>query len=480
LDAQRAQQILADDYDLETFQDGSAALERLASDEPPDLMVLDWVMPGISGVDVCRFLRSGNERQAQIGILLLTSHRDTEQIVEGLSAGANDYLAKPYADTELKARVRSQIRARELLERAIRAEEQVRRFLESAPDPMFGLDGEGRVAFVNPEGCRLLKASHAEVLGFALQDLIPNFPALPHGEHPPDSFLSLPDVEVGGRLFSPTMRLSPSQQLNMTTISLRDVTARRQAEARRLDFYSIIAHDLRSPLHAVSLRTQLILGGKHGTLSPELSADILKINAHIQAQVSMINDFLEMARVEATSTADEFERVDLAALLDQVMESFRPLLEGGALSWQRVGPGAVDDASVAGDARRLKQVLSNLLGNAIKFTPPQGVITTRIRRDGEWVEVVVEDTGCGVPREAMPTLFERFTRGRGAQGNVQGSGLGLMIVREIVEAHGGSVGVDEQRSHGSRFWIRLPSTPSVVGRAPANGGLRSRATAPNV
>jgi two-component system phosphate regulon sensor histidine kinase PhoR len=113
-----------------------------------------------------------------------------------------------------------------------------------------------------------------------------------------------------------------------------------------------------------------------------------------------------------------------------------------------------------GDSKRLSQVFANLLGNAIKFTPPHGIITTGISCGAGWLEVVVEDTGHGVPPEALPTLFDRYTRASGAGPEVPGSGLGLMIVREIVEAHGGSVGVDSILGVGSRFWVKLPSAPA--------------------
>jgi signal transduction histidine kinase len=241
-------------------------------------------------------------------------------------------------------------------------------------------------------------------------------------------------------------------------ISLRDVTERRQKEARRLDFYSIIAHDLRSPLNAMSLRTDLILNGRHGTPAPGLAADLLKVKGSIHSLVGMINDFLDIARFESTPVKVEPEVVDVAGLLDMTMESLRPLLESGSLRWERRVAASAVNCEVTGDPRRLSQVFNNLIGNAIKFTPPQGAITTSVSCEPGWVEIGVEDTGPGVPPQALPTLFERYTRATG-QETVTGSGLGLMIVRDVVQAHGGSVGVNSTVGVGSRFWVRLPSTP---------------------
>lgn len=467
LDAERARRVLAPRYEVDVFRDGSAALECLASRAAPDVLVLDWVMPGVSGVEVCRFIRSGAYGDAAMGIILLTAHRAVEQIVEGLSAGANDFLSKPYEDEELQARVMSQVRARELLERATAAEDLNRRLLESAPDAMLAMDERGLLTFANQEACSVLGLSLPELIGTPVAVLLPQLAAL-WQEPSSASYGALADVEYGGRVYSPTVRV-PRTPSSSITISLRDVTERRQADARRLDFYSMIAHDLRSPLNAMSLRTDMILVGKHGALPPALTSDIHKIKGGIQSLVVMINDFLEIARFEGTPLKLDREPVDVSALVDATMEGLRPLLESGGLSWSRRLLVENADYRVMGDVRRLSQVFANLLGNAIKFTPRDGSITTSIRAVGCAVEVVVEDTGRGVPAQALPTLFDRYTRVASHGSEVTGSGLGLMIVREIVEAHGGSVGVESELGVGSRFWVQLPS---VAGAAPLAAGAR--------
>src|SRR5262249_26264005 len=140
-DAQRAAQALSADYAVRVFADGSSALEALGNSPLPDLFVLDWVMPGVTGIDVCRFLRSSNQRSVcNISVLLLTAKNKTEQIVEGLGAGANDFLAKPYSGEELRARVAALLRTKQLLERAEAAEQRVERLLAGSPDALISLD----------------------------------------------------------------------------------------------------------------------------------------------------------------------------------------------------------------------------------------------------------------------------------------------------------------------------------------------------
>src|SRR3954466_15661056 len=139
--------------------------------------------------------------------------------------------------------------------------------------------------------------------------------------------------------------------------------------------------------------------------------------------------------------------------LDEALEELRPLIDAAKLHVSTVKPDA--SARVVGDPRRLSQVVSNLLGNAIKFTPPSGSIKATVQGEPSFIATSVEDDGPGIAADELPGIFERFSRAAGSTGIV-GSGLGLMIARQIVEAHGGAIGVESAVGHGSRFWFRLP------------------------
>jgi signal transduction histidine kinase len=269
---------------------------------------------------------------------------------------------------------------------------------------------------------------------------------------------SLPDVEIGDRVFSPSIRALPESEGASTLIALRDVTERRETEARRLDFYSIVAHDLRSPLSAILLRADMILRGRHGVLPPKLLSDVRKMDASLKSLVGMINDFLDLARFESSGYKIVPEEVDLGELIRTTLEEFRPLLDASNLTWCCSEAGG--STRVRGDRRRLVQVVTNLVSNAIKFTPPSGTITTRLQVTSSYVEVAVQDTGHGIAPSALPMLFQRYSRATDPKHGIVGTGLGLMIVREIVEAHGGTVGVDSTPGQGSTFWFRLP--PAAV------------------
>ncbi len=466
LDAERARRVLGERYAVEVFRDGSAMLEHLARHPAPCVLALDWVMPGVSGIEVCKFLRSGGLARPGLAILLLTMQAQTQQIVEGLAAGAHDYLVKPYADPELLARVDALVRWQSLLERAQKAEASVAELLEHAPDPLIGVDGGHAVTYVNEEAQRALGKDAAGLLGRSVAEILPGLSSDHLGDAARTS-RPLPDITIAGQVFSPSIRSLPGDNRAALTIALRDVTARRHRESRRLDFYSIIAHDLRSPLSAMLMRTDILLRGRRGVLSSEVVSDLRKMDGHMRRLMALINDFLDFAKMEEAAHAMQRTRVDLGEVAAEIVDDFRPLAEnaGQALLIDVEGARPL----VLGDRQRLQQVLTNLVANAIKFTLPGGHIAVRARRVGPLCEIVVEDDGPGIAPETLPTLFQRYTRAPNAHDG--GTGLGLLIVREIIEAHGGSVGVDSTPGHGSRFWFRIAATEagSTLPRVAAAG-----------
>lgn len=428
-------------------------LEQLAVERPPppDVLVLDWVMPGISGIEVVRFMRAEG-KVPQVPVLLLTARGEPRQIVEGLSAGANDYLAKPYHDEELRARVASLVRTSQLLDRALKAEESVKTLLAHAPDALVVIDAQGKVTYANEEAARLF-GGEAGIVGQPVDAVLPDLAFRNIHIGGGAGLLPLPDVTVRGRVLSPSVRVLPSDTAASTTIALRDVTERRQAEARRVDFYSVMAHDLRSPLNAMLMRIEALLSGRRGPLPAEALADVRKLQASSRGMAKMITDFLDLARMEGTGYKVARDRVDLGKLVSRIVDDLQPLATASGLSLRWARPPS--EVPVVGDSDRLAQVMSNLVGNAIKFTPSGGSVAVEVDTFPDAVRTTVRDTGAGIAPDLLPHLFNRFTQGPSQQRSA-GWGLGLMIVREIVEAHGGRLDVRSEVGKGSAFSFRLP------------------------
>jgi len=447
-EAEMARRALCDGYEVELFHDSSAALEQLTTRPAPDVLILDWVMPGLSGIDVCEFVRKRPETH-ELPVLLLTTNQQTAQVVEGLEAGANDYLAKPYAPAELRARVAALLRSRDLLERAEHAEGLLRQVLSQLPDAVITVDAAGSIVFANTQFELLFRLAPGSLPGRKIQELVPSLEPQ-RLESPAARQSTLGDFEIGERIYSPRVSIPPNDDEGNTTFTLRDVTDVRLREARRVDFYSMVAHDLRSPLSALQMRAQMMLKGLRGEVSPEVKAELEKMIARVRDLVQIVNDFLDISQMESARFQIERGDVDLGHLLAAVHDEYRPVAASRGL--ELVFSGA-PDVFVSGDARRLTQVATN----ALKFTPAGGRVTVDARIEGPDVEISVADNGRGIPLEAQSRLFTKYERvGGAAVARIEGTGLGLAIVKEIVEAHGGTVGVHSQESGGSTFWFRLP------------------------
>ena len=214
-------------------------------------------------------------------------------------------------------------------------------------------------------------------------------------------------------------------------------------------FVSDAAHELHTPLTA--LRTNLELATGEGIDSDQL-AFIERAQEQVERLETLTGELLDLSRIEAGADKNQHIPLDLAALTHRVSELYASRAEQAGLSFELDVPeGAI---TIQGNEERVSRVLGNLLDNAIKFTPRGGMVSVRLRRQGKWAELWVQDTGIGIPSDDLPQLFSRFHRGHNALG-YPGSGLGLAIVAAIVEGHGGQV-TAENTAPGARFCLRLP------------------------
>ena len=277
-------------YAVETFIDGAAVLEQLSTHRAPDALVLDWQMPGISGIEVCQFLRS-NPATTNLPVLMLTTHQETRDLVEGLAAGADDFLTKPYNAAELSARLGAMIRTKRTHDRPEQAEKTVRALLRHLPEAIITFGREGVVTFANHETERMLGLRERELVGKHIAELLPEVPwELLLANRQTDLFV-LPDSARNGRVLAPVVRVFASPSLSDTALSFRDVTKQRQREESRLDSYSVIAHDLRGPLSTMMMRADLLLLGRRGPLSPGIAADVELMKQRMGDLVAMIGRF---------------------------------------------------------------------------------------------------------------------------------------------------------------------------------------------
>lgn len=364
------------------------------------------------------------------------------------------------------------------------------RIVSIASEAIVSVDESQRIVLFNQGAEQIFGYSEAEIIGESLNLLIPERFRAPHVEHirrfgesgvvarrmgerreifglrkngeefPAEASIS--HLEVGGRqLFTAVLRDITERKETEREISElleRERQARAAAEAAtraRDDVLRVVSHDLGNSLSAIVVTTSVLLR----TL-PEQDADTRKRITgirHLAEQMQRLRqDLLDVASIEAGALSIERGARESGALIGEAIEYFAPLAADKGLVLENRVPDGLPAVLI--DRERILQVLANLLGNAIKFTPTGGRVVLGAKAVPDGVRVSVADTGPGISAEDLPHVFDRFWKTR--YGNRQGAGLGLAIARGIVEAHGGTIGVESTPGAGSTFGFTLPAAPT--------------------
>jgi signal transduction histidine kinase len=227
-----------------------------------------------------------------------------------------------------------------------------------------------------------------------------------------------------------------------------------QLNKAKSDFVSAVSHELRTPLAAIKGYASLLGSGQFGALEKPQKERLAKIEKHVDALTQLINNLLDIARIESGRVTMERTPIAVEEFFATVQDLVRPQLEAKHI---RYVPDLDGITTLTGDPQHLQRVFLNLLSNAIKYTPKDGEIRVQLRQDGTFVLATVSDTGCGIAAEHVPKLFQEFFRvSDPVNQQVQGTGLGLALVKRIVEAHRGQISVVSEPGKGSTFSVRLP------------------------
>jgi signal transduction histidine kinase len=354
--------LLAGRYEVEAVTDGEEAL-RVARERQFDLILSDVMMPKLDGFGLLRALRS-DEQTRTTPVILLSARAGEESRVEGMGAGADDYLIKPFSARELLARVESHINLQRERNRSAEKLEQ-----------LMLLEQQARTS-----------------------------------------------AEVANRV--------------------------------KDEFLAMLSHELRTPLNAIVGWTHLLKSGTLGERERDRGIDVIDRNA--SAQRAIIDELLDVSRIITGKLKLEPKPLDPATVVEAAVDAIRP----AALAKEIEISASVEHnrGLVVGEAVRLQQVIWNLLSNAIKFTPKHGRVEVQLKVSGNFFEIVIADTGDGIEPEFLPYIFERFRQAdTSARRKHGGLGVGLSIVRSLVEMHGGEIqAASDGLGQGARFTIQLP------------------------
>lgn len=263
-------------------------------------------------------------------------------------------------------------------------------------------------------------------------------------------------VEVAAGVLEPDLDLPSPPEIGALAHAFNKMCAKlKEVDRMKSEFFSLMSHELRTPLTSIREGTNLFLEGKGGEVTETQRKLLTIVSEESNRLIGLVNSLLDLSKLEAGMVPFHFTEEKLLPLIDRTFHELMPLAESRNIKLEK----EVDDiAPVSMDSERIRQVLRNLIGNALKFTPLGGAVRVTARRTDEGVRIAVSDTGPGIPGEHLTGIFERFRQVSTADSRrLQGTGLGLAIVKHIVHAHGGKIWAESEVGQGSTFIFVLPS-----------------------
>ena len=499
--------LLASRYRVEAVADGRAALERIEAD-PPDLVLSDVMMPRLDGFGLLAAVR-GDEKTRGLPVILLSARAGEEARIEGLRAGADEYLVKPFSARELLARVGSQIelaRLRHETEQALRhRSEQHETLLNQAPLGVYLVDADFRIREVNPLARPMFANIPGGVIGRDFSEVIHILWEKEYADELVEIFrttlatgepyvmpervefradrrvfeyyewrldrLTLPDGRHG--LVCYFRDISP--QVHARLMLAYSESELREADRRKDEFLALLAHELRNPLAPIRTGLELI------RLSGDRPATVRRMRAMMERQVGhmvrLIDDLLDVSRITSGKIVLQRVPAPIDELVQGAVDAQRAAIDAAGLTLDVQLPDRPCMVDV--DPTRFVQVLSNVLHNAVKFTPARGQIRVAAQTqpadspEGE-LTIAVSDTGIGIPDHMLTRVFDLFVQGEHDAGQQHsGLGIGLALARRLIEMHDGSIdAVSDGIGRGSTFTIRVPLSRRPAESSPARNDAR--------
>ena len=489
--------ILRQTYDVEAVADGSIALRRIQT-VPPDLILTDVMMPELNGFALLAAVRA-TERTRSIPVILLSARAGEEARIEGLDAGADEYLVKPFSARELLARVASQLqlaRLRRENEQQLRyRSEQHQTLLNQAPLGVYLVDADFRIQEVNPVAVPFFGDIPGGVSGRDFGEIIHVLWEKSYADELVEIFRTtlatgIPFVEPERAQFRIDRGVTEYYEWRLDRITLPDgrfglvcyfrdistqVKARMklaeserrliEADRRKDEFLALLAHELRNPLAPVRTGLELI------RLAGDTPEAVKRVRSLMERQVTqmvrLIDDLLDVSRITSGKIVLQRRPTAISELVQSAVDGQRDAIQAANIELTVRVPNRPLVANV--DPTRFVQVLSNVLQNAAKFTPPGGRIVlsaeVEMLADGhEELRVCVTDTGVGISEDMLPRIFELFTQAESPTDRSQGGlGIGLALARRLLDLHGGEISArSDGLGLGSTFVISLPLSASAA------------------
>ena len=448
-------------WQVETVADGEAALAR-ARQSPPDLVLSDVMMPRLDGFELLRELRA-DPRTSSVPVVLVSARAGAESAIEGLEAGADDYLVKPFSARELVARVRANLELARLrvetaqLEATAAERARAERVLMTLPEGVFTVDSSGTVDLWNPAAAQITGLVAETVVGSPAEQVMPGWhglaPRLALRRGKPTTYpFELADGEIW-------LSLVASPYADGTLYAFRDATEAARLEQMRRDVITTVSHELRTPVSSI-YGAVATLARVDTPLTEDTRGQLLEmLRTETERLSRIVNDLLTANSLAEDDSRQPAGDCDLATLVERVLRRARERCPDN-LHLRKQLPERTDPAGV--DEERLEQILDALLDNAIRYSPAGGEVELAVERSDDVIRFSVRDTGVGIDTRHHPHIGEKFYRADPEQQTgAAGLGLGLYICHQLASLMNGRLWFESSAGAGSTFFLELAELPAA-------------------
>jgi PAS domain S-box-containing protein len=477
-------------YKTVRARDGFEALEHIGRDKF-NLILLDIKMPRMDGLEVLDRVRKDFP---DMGVVMMTAHGSEDIAVEAMKKGAIDYIAKPFSTDDLVKKIERAIQQHHTAQENLRLSQQLMAeqqkmgaILRGMADILIAVDSKGRIITVNHQAEMLFGKGQEQLLGTPVEELL-------QADIPPERLPCMvvlttgaPSLDVAynirwGKinipvLSSATPLLDGSLHLCGSVEIIRDISTLKALEQEREDFVSMLSHDLKTPITAIVGSLDLVREGRIGPVNVEQKEFLESAVESCTEMVDMIDTLLDIHKFDAGKMVMMFRPEEPGPLIQKIVGRFRPMAKRSDVNLLTTVKEQLPNVQV--DRNKFVRLLSNLLSNALKFTPEGGEIeigaavvkaSSELKKHipeqlypslefpgkGRFLQIFVRDTGSGIAKEDLMSIFDRFVQARTRRlGKSGGSGLGLTFCRKVMDVHHGYIWAESMEGKGSTFFLLL-------------------------
>ncbi len=469
-------------WNVLTAENGKQGLDHVQTHfDEIDVILLDLMMPGMSGMEVLDHIRANHP---DLLVIVITGYATVESAVEAMKKGAYDFIPKPFTPDQLRIVVRRALEKRSLQkeaeflrrerERSLRdiatEKSKLKTIINCMGDGILVCDREGCVVLSNPAASRMLKVSETSLLGnFISQCNLDTELSRTIDESLKSGDLSYTSVsqelsigesgEIFLRAHTAPVRDDLGETIGSVTV-IQDISHLKELDKMKSEFIAMVAHELRAPLAAVEQQLTVILNKMAGEVTPKQEQLLSRAKERTKGLLTLIKDLLDLSKIEAGKMVQYKEPLTLREIIQKVVDLMRTEAESKRVDLQFPPPS--QNPVIHADRNSMEGIFTNLISNAIKYTPEGGEVRIALSEEGGFAKVVVSDTGIGIKKEDLSRIFDKFYRVKTVETRqIIGTGLGLSIVKSIVDAHLGSISVESEEGKGTLFTILLPKESSM-------------------